>query len=102
MHYSVGVRRRSKVVTDAARDSGVPLGVDALSLAAVAHANRSPRLLRVGVATKAAFISRQEKRIEEFNSPALPVFPIFFRRLKVPAERFESSEAGFHISPDDQ
>lgn len=56
-------------MTDAARDSGVPLGVDALSLAAVAHANRSPRLLRVGVATKAAFISRQEKRLEEFNPP---------------------------------
>jgi len=56
-------------VTDAARDSGVPLGVDALSLAAVAHANRSPYLLRVGVVTRAAFISRQEKRIEEFNPP---------------------------------
>lgn len=62
-------RRCSKVVTDAARDSGVPLGVDALSLAAVAHANPSPHLFRVGVVTKAAFISRQEKRIEEFNPP---------------------------------
>ena len=54
----------SKVVTDAARDSGVPLGVDALSLAAVAHANRSPYLLRVGMVTRAAFISRQEKRMK--------------------------------------
>lgn len=69
-------RRHSKVVTDAARDSGVPLGVDGLSLAAVAHANRSPYLLRVGLATKITFISRQERKIEEFN-PLPRTLPIF-------------------------
>lgn len=99
MHYSESryYRLRSKVVTDAARDSGVPLGVDALSLAVVAHANRSPCLLRVGVATKVAFISRQERRIEEFNPRRTAGFPDFFSDAA--AECLKLSQAGFTYIP---
>ncbi|EZA46725.1 Synaptotagmin-like protein [Ooceraea biroi] len=49
---------------------------DALSLAAVAHANRSPRLLRLSVATEAAFTPRREtSRRNKF--PRAARFPDF-------------------------
>lgn len=62
-----------------------PLGVDALSLAAVAHANRSLRLLRLGVATEAVFISRTGNS-SRGKYQSRRGFSIF-RRPKVTAER---------------
>lgn len=84
--YTIASRyyRHRKVVTDARGGTQVcPLGVDALSLAAVAHANRSLCLLRLGVAKPSLFREREVSR-EKLKLVALSQF---FERSKVTAFR---------------